>query len=191
MRKKLLFALTIALLATLVIAVPTLAFSSIEFNVYDAVTLQPWGTSTGQSYRIYIWGSSSGKLLDTGTLTTGSPSNPPSLHFTCDYNGYCPPSSPTFTSTTYFTAPVTSETVNIYIILTGTTGNPSTIIRSYQQPPIDLGTYVISQNSGTGPNVITLAGAKTESPNTWLPAALAAVALVGVGGVMLRRRRIA
>jgi LPXTG-motif cell wall-anchored protein len=40
---------------------------------------------------------------------------------------------------------------------------------------------------------VTLADVSTQSPNQWLLAALAAVALVGVGGAVLlfRRRRIA
>ena len=189
MKKKLLFVLTIALLATLTIATPAFAFSGIEFHVYDAVTLDPWGDSDGQSYRIYIWGSSSGELLDSGPFTTGPGTDPESLDFICSYGGACPPST---TGADTLGTPSTGETVTIYIILTGTTGNPSTIIKTYQQPPVDLGDYVISENSGTGPNAITLAGANIESPNVWLPA-LAVVALVGVGGIvlLLRRRRVA
>ena len=80
MKKRLVFALTIALLTTLIVVTPAFAFSSIRFQIYDSVTLQPWGTSAGQSYRIYVYGSTSGALLDTGTLTTPAD---PVLNFTC------------------------------------------------------------------------------------------------------------
>ena len=186
MKKKLLFALAIALIATLVIAIPVLAFSGISFLVYDAVTLDPWGDSAGQSYRIYVWGSSSGELLDTGIITTDGDGDPPSLDFVCSYDSNCPPSA-----TSYLTAPVTGETVTVYIILDGTVDDPSTIIKSYQQPPVDLGNYVISENSGSGPNAVTLKEANAQPPDRWLLVALAAGALVAVGGglLLLRRRQ--
>ena len=180
MRKKLLFALVTALLATLIVATPAFAFSGIQFTVYDAVTLQPWA----QSYQIYVWGSDSGgrTLMNTGVIAA-----PPPLNYTCAYGGAC--------AGTTLGTPVAGETVIVYIVLMGSVGNPSTIIKSYQQPPpgINLGTYVINENSGTGPNAVTLTGANAESPSQWLLAALAAVALVGVGGAVLlfRRRRVA
>ena len=185
MRKKLLFALVIALLTTLIVATPAFAFNAIRFQIYDSVTLQPWGTSAGQSYRIYVYGSSSGPLLDTGVLTTPTA---PVLNFTCAYGAACPPGYGTTLGT-----PSAPETVTVYIILTGTVDDPSTVIKSYQQPPINLGTYTINESSGSGPNAVTLAGAKAQSPSQWLLAALAAVAPVGVGGtaLLLRRRRIA
>lgn len=185
MRKKLLFALVIALLATLIVAAPAFAFSSIRFQIYDSVTLQPWGTSPGQSYRIYVYGSTSGTLLDTTVLTTPTD---PVLNFSCAYGAACPPGYGTTLGT-----PVPGETVTVYIILSGTVDNPSTVIKSYQQPPIDLGVYTINESSGSGPNVVTLAGANAQSPSQWLLAALIVVALVGVGGgvLLLRRRRIA
>ena len=185
MRKKFLFALATALIATLIVAAPAFAFSAIRFQIYDSVTLQPWGTSPGQSYRIYVYGSTSGPLLDTGTLTTPTD---PVLNFTCAYGAACPPGSGTTLGT-----PVAPETVTVYIILSGTVDDPSTVIKSYQQPPINLGTYTINESSGSGPNAVTLAGAEAQSPSQWLLAALAAVALVGVGGtvLLLRRRRIA
>lgn len=186
MRKKLLFALVIALLATLIVAAPAFAFSSIRFQVYDSVTLQPWGTSAGQSYRIYVYGSVSGPLLDTGVLTTPAD---PVLNFTCAYGAACPAGYP---STLLTPAPL--ETVTVYIILTGTVDDPSTIIETYQQPPpgVNLGTYTINEPSGSGPNAVTLAGANTKAPNMWLPVALAVVVLIGVSAaLLLRRRRVA
>jgi hypothetical protein len=178
MKKKLLLALSLALLASLVIATPTYAFSGIEFHVYDAVSLDPWGTTAGQSYRIYVWGSSSGALMDTGTLTTPGD---PVLDFTCSYGGAC--------AGTTLGTPSTGETVIVYIILTGTTGNPSTVIREYQQPPVDLGNYVISANSGTGPTAVTLSGTSAQAPSQWMLAALIALGVV-VTPFVLRRRRI-
>ena len=185
MRKKLLFAMVVALLATLIIATPAFAFSAIRFQIYDSVTLQPWGTSPGQSYRIYVYGSTSTTLLDTGVLTTPAD---PVLNFTCAYGAACPPGYGTTLGT-----PVAGETVTVYIILSGTVDDPSTVIKSYQQPPINLGTYTINEPSGSGPNAVTLAGANAQSPSQWLLAALTAVALVGVGGVvlLLPRRRVA
>lgn len=187
MKKKLLFALIIALLAILIVTAPVFAFNGIQFNIYDAVTLQPWGTTPGQTYRIYVYGSTSAQLLDTGVLSPPPPGDPV-LNFTCSFGGACPPGAATLLG-----MPSVGETVTVYIILTGATSNPSTIIRTYQQPP-NLGVpFVISQNTGSGPNVVTMAGANAQSPAWWLPVTLAVVALVGVGGVvlLLRRRRIA
>jgi hypothetical protein len=185
MRKKLLFAFATALIATLIVATPAFAFNGIDFHVYDAVTLDPWGTTAGQSYRIFVWGSVQGQLLDTTVLTTPTD---PVLDFTCAYGGACPPGY-----ATTLIQPNLGEVVTVYIILSGTVDDPSTIVSSFQQPP-NLGVpFVISQNSGTGPNAVTLAGANAQSPSQWLLAALAAVALVGVGGavLLLRRRQIA
>jgi hypothetical protein len=55
-------------------------------------------------------------------------------------------------------------------------------------------TYNELLNAGTGaPTVVTLSDVTAESPNLWVGVALAALALVGVGGaaLLLRRRRIA
>jgi hypothetical protein len=194
MKKKLLFALAIALVATLIVATPTFAFSGIEFHVYDAVTLQPWGSTDGQSYRIYIYGNSSGGrvLLDTTMLTTDGDASPLNLNFTCAYGGECPPDpEPGVTNPTLLT-PNIGETVYIFIILTGTSGNPSTITREYVHPG-NLGvSYVISQNSGTGPTAITLLGTSAQSPTQWtVAAAILGVAAVGSAALLLRRRRAA
>jgi len=169
-----------------VLATPVLAFSAVQFFVIDSLTLQPWGTSDGQSYYIYIMGSDSGTLLDTGTLTTPAA---PVLDFTCTYGSACPPGSSSTLS-----APATGETVTIYITLTGTDGNPSTYITSFQQPLIDLGTFTINHQTGTGPNAIELSEFSVNSQssaNTWLPFLLlvGSVALVSGAVTVIRKRR--
>jgi len=186
--KKFLFASLITFLVSMVVVAPVFAFSSVQFNIYDGLTLQPWGTSPGQSYRIYVSGSVSGTLLDTGTLTTPGD---PVLDFTCAYDGACPPGYGTT-----LTAPAANETVNIYIILSGTVDNPSTIIASFQQPPlgVDLGTFSITRNTGTGPNAIELAEfsvTSKSSGNFWLPFALlvGSVALVSGAVAVIRKRK--
>lgn len=169
---------TTVLLAT---AVSAFAFSGIQFLVTDNKTSMPWGTAPGQSYRIYIVGSSSGTLLDTGTLTTPAD---PVLDFTCSYGAACPAGA----ATTLFT-PASDETVTVYMVLTGTSNNPSTITESYTQPPIDLGTFTINRQSGTGPTAITMNdfGSSSNGVN-FAAVGILALLLVGSTFIVLRRR---
>ncbi len=180
MKKRLVaFISLVALLAITVI--PVFAFSSIQFLVTDNKTSQPWGTTAGQSYRIFVTGSVSGTLLDTTTLTTPAD---PVLDFTCSYGGACPP-----VAATTLTAPAAGETVTVFIILTGTNGNPSTITESYTQPPVDLGTFTINRQSGTGPTAVTLADFTPAPTTTAFPLIAAAFIMLGSASYLLLRRR--
>jgi hypothetical protein len=160
---------------------PVYAFSGIQFKVLDGYNSEPWGTSDGQSYRIVVTGSTSGTLLDTTTLTTPTD---PVLDFTCSYDSPCPPSG-----TETFTGPVDGETVTVYIILTGTEDNPGTIVESFQQPPLDLGTYTINVTTNTGPNAVTFTNISASS-NIWLPVGLiAGLSVLALGALVVLRKR--
>jgi len=180
--KKTLVVVVVSLLALIALTSPVLAFSEIEFFISDSLNNEPWGTSSGQSYRIYISGSSSGELLDTGTLTTPGD---PVLDFTCAYGSACPPGSGTTLGT-----PSSGETVTIYIILTGTEGNPETITASFDQPPVDLGTFTVNRETGTGPNAVTFTNVAAHSPNVWLPVGVVAgVSMLAMGALIVIRKR--
>ncbi len=181
MKKKLVVFLFV-FLGLMVVVSPALGFSAIQFNVVDSVNVDPWGTAPGQSYRIYITGSASGILLDTGVLTTPTD---PVLNFTCAYGAVCPPGS-----ATTLTTPASGETVYIYIVLEGTTNDPSTIIKSFIQPPTDLGSYTIVELTGTGPTAITLqAVAGQELPLVLPVVGITAVLLIATIWVLLKRRQ--
>jgi hypothetical protein len=184
--KKFLFASLITIFISLILFTPSSAFSGIYFNIYDSLTLQPWGTAEGQSYRIFVSGNGGRILLDTGTLTTPAD---PVLQFTCNFGDPCPE-----VGYPNFLTPNSGETVNIYIILTGTTDDPSTITRSFVQPPIPLGTYSISQGTDSGPTAVDLVEfnvtSQTNSSN-WLPFILlvSSIALVSGAVTLIRKRR--
>lgn len=168
MKKKLLFALVIALLATLIVAAPAFAWTSVYGQCIDSDTLQGWaygGTVT-------VYGDVTGALPGaTGPLAGDGTFNIP-----------LPPE------------PLPDNT--LYIVITygaGPQGTPGTYIRTIPDIPTGAGYNLGYIKTETGPNAVTLAGASAQSPGQWLLAALAAVALVGVGGavLLLRRRRIA
>ena len=181
MKKVTIFLAVIMLLALTVVS--AFAFSGIQFLVVDDKTSQPWGTASGQSYRIYVSGSVTGTLLDTTVLTTPGD---PTLDFTCNYGAACPPGS-----STILTAPASGETVSIYMILTGTNDNPTTIIDGFIQPSIDLGTYTINRQSGTGPTAVTLQNVTADNNSTAVGIGFVVLMLAGVTFVMLRRREVA
>jgi hypothetical protein len=180
MKKKLLIALVVVLLATLITATPTFAwYSSVSGTVLDSTTAHsPWthgGTVTVRDCS--TWAS-----LGTGPISTsdgtfsvgvsGAPTNPPGylcveIAFTC--------SDPECVST-----PPTKWLIIQSLASDDDEGDYS--------PPPSGNIYTDS-----GPNVVTLAEADTGSPNAWLPVALGVVALVGAGGavLLLRRRRVA
>lgn len=128
---------------------PAAAFSGLEFNIWDSVTNQPWGSVDGQQYRIIV--------VDGSTVTYNSglvmtPSGPP-LSFTCDFGVPCP-SLPLGNRT--IPTPTIGQTVNIYITLDGTTANPATLNFNFDYFG-DFGSpYTMNAETGTGPTAVTL-----------------------------------
>jgi hypothetical protein len=170
MRKKLLFALATALIATLIVATPAFAWTSVYGKCIDDATLEGW--AYGGTVTVY---DNLGATLGSGSLDT-----------TAGNEGEFdvgPLAAPTAGATT------------LYIVITynsGPEGTPGTYIETI--PIIPAGAYNVGYvPTDSGPNAVTLADVSTQSPNQWLLAALAAVALVGVGGAVLlfRRRRVA
>jgi outer membrane protein assembly factor BamB len=187
MRKKLLLILAIVLFGVLAVAIPVFAYNAVTGRVIDSATLQPW-THGGQ---VFILNESTGAMISTCDLQlTGV--------FTCTYG------DDDVGIGTGVVSPTTGNTVRIIIDYScpvpggnctgpynpsppGNTEHTYTEL-AFLEGPADVG----SLKTGTGPNVVTLTDANAESPNVWLPAMLAAVALVGVGGatLLLRRRRL-
>jgi hypothetical protein len=167
MRKKLLFALVIALLTTLIVAAPAFAWTSVYGQCIDSATLQGW--AYGGTVTIYgdvsVGAIASGPLAGDGT-----------------FNIPLPPE------------PLPDNTLYIVITYTaGPQGAPGTYIETIPDIPTGTGYNLGYVHTDTGPNAVTLADVNAQSPSQWFLAALAAVALVGVGGAVLlfRRRRVA
>jgi hypothetical protein len=173
MRKKLLFALATALIATLIVATPAFAWTSVYGQCIDDATLEGW--AYGGTVTVY---DNLGATLGSGPLVTDPPGP------AADVGKFDVP----------LVAPTPGATT-LYIVITynsGPEGAPGTYIETI--PIIPAGAYNVGYvPTDSGPNAVTLADVSTQSPNQWLLAALAAVALVGVGGAVLlfRRRRIA
>ena len=167
MKKKLLIALGIALLALLFFAIPAFAWTSVSGQCIDSDTLQGWaygGTVT-------VYGNVSGSI---GSNTLDGSGN--------------------FSVT--LTIPPTDNNTTLWIVITyntGPLGKPGTHIETIPFIPTGTGYWMGYVETGTGANAVTLAQADAESPSMWLPVALAVVALVCAGGVvlLLRRRRVA
>ncbi|MFN2270448.1 MAG: hypothetical protein ACK2US_06405 [Anaerolineae bacterium] len=167
MRKKLLFALATALIATLIVAAPAFAWTSVYGQCIDSATLQGW--AYGGTVTVY------------GDVTAG-PIASGSLAGDGTFNISLPPE------------PLPDNTLYIVIIYNaGPLGAPGTFIETIPDIPTGTGYNLGYIKTDTGPNAVTLADASAQSPSQWLLAALAAVALVGVGGAVLlfRRRRVA
>ncbi len=166
MRKKLLFALATALVATLIVAAPAFAWTSVYGQCIDSGTLQGWaygGTVT-------VYGDVTAGAIASGSLAADGM-----------FSIALPPE------------PLADNTLYIVITYTsGPLGTPGTYIETIPDIPTGIGYNMGYVKTDTGPNAVTLVQANTKSPNVWLPA-LAIVALVGVGGVilLLRRRRVA
>jgi hypothetical protein len=218
MKKKLLFALAAALLTTLAVAVPVLAYTGVRGTVRDSGTLQPW-THGGEVFVL----NGSGQIVATGYLDangvirddssatsiaygrdgldailgTSDPCGGTNgdgvcgsaaggnmliiIDFEChETNGGSPGACPDGSGGTL---PIASVDI------------PGLMQINYSEVPIFNYLYYPGNNlqTGTGPNVVTLAGANTASSSIWPLVVLAVVALVGVGGavLLLRRRRIA
>jgi hypothetical protein len=174
MKKKLSFALVAALLATLVIATPALAYCDpVTGTVLDSKTSAPW--AYGGTVTVWDCSDIDGTPLGgpqafaNGSFSvpvSGAPAFPPGylcieIEFTDPGTGYGPPDTKWEVIPSTGAGSATCPLGNIY--------------------------------TDTGPNIVTLAEAEAGSSNVWLPVALAAVALVGAGGVvlLLRRRRVA
>jgi hypothetical protein len=173
MKKKLSFALTIALIATLVIATPAFAaYDTVTGTLLDSMTQSPW--THGATITVHDCGNWS-------TLGTTS---------TIDANG-------TFTVTSLSAPTDPPGYLCIEIVFNDPPGPnpaPDTKWDVTQSGSGQSGTYNIGNiYTDTGPNAVTLADTSAGSPNVWLPVALAAVAVVAVGGavLLLRRRRVA
>jgi hypothetical protein len=177
MKKKLLFALTAVLLAMLFIATPALAWcNAVTGEVHDSKTDTLWAYGG----TVNVWDCAhfreAGTSLSGGAVAfSGGTFNIPVSAAPDDPPGYlC--IDITFGSGSEGTPPDTVEIIQSTGATGGSCALPETIY------------------TDTGPNAVTLADTtSTESPNVWLPVALAAVALVGAGGVvlLLRRRRVA
>jgi len=171
MKKKLSFALAAALLATLVIATPALAYCDpVTGTVLNSKTSAPWahgGTVT-------VWDCSA---------IGGTPLSALNVPFA---NGS-------------FSVPVSGTPSSGYLcieIKIHDSGGSTLVTKWDVIPSSGAGTATCPLGNiytDTGPNVVTLADTSAGAPNAWLPVALAAVAVVAVGGavLLLRRRRVA
>lgn len=150
MKSKLLWILSgPILMLSFMVALPAAAFSGLEFNIRDDVTDQPWGTVDGQKYRIIVVDGST-VTYNSGLVTT--PTAPP-LGFTCDFGVPC--SSLPLGNRTIPTPTIGNE-VTIYIIMEGTTANPSTMSFNFNYFG-DFGSpYTMNGLTGTGPTAVTL-----------------------------------
>jgi outer membrane protein assembly factor BamB len=183
MKKRLLIVLAITLFGVLAVAIPVLAYDSVTGRVIDSATLQPW-THGGQ---VFVLNQTTGGIVSTCDLElTGV--------FTCTYGvddvgvGGAPDD------------PATGNSIRIIIDYSCPVAGGNCVGPYNPSPPGNTEhTYtelafltgaadVGSLKTGTGPNVVTLTDAEAQSPAAWLPA-LAAIALVGVGGVAALRRR--
>lgn len=169
MRKKLLFALATALIATLIVATPAFAWTGVSGVCIDDLTLQGWASGGV----VEVYGSSSG-LIASGPLSMAA--------------GHEGEFNVTWT-------PETADTT-LYIVIkynTGPQGTPGTYIEDIPNIPGAGNYYMGYIKTDSGPNAVTLADVNAQSPSQWLLAALAAVALVGVGTAVLlfRKRQVA
>lgn len=202
MKKKLLFALTLALLTTLVVTAPAFAYTGVTGTVVDGYG-NPW-THGGD---VIIYNTTASNIAAACSVQPGP--GPGTGQFNCVYGadtipgGIGAPIGP---------PPANGDQMTIIIDLdcsfsnnnpppgdgtcTGGSATGKMVMMDYEEAfvgllfiPFDAG-YI---NTETGPNAVTLAGTSAESPNVWLPAVLGVVALVGAGGValLLRRRRVA
>ncbi len=187
MKKKLLVifgSVAITFMWAFLVVHPAAAFSGIQFDIKDEVNNEPWGTAPGQSYQIAVIDGSN-ILYNSGPMTT--PVAPPLL-FTCDFGVPCPALASAGGGDTIPT-PTPGNTVNVYVILNGTLGDPSTINFSFVYFG-DLGSpFTFNGSTGTGPTAVTLQAVDASTPgNLPLMATVVTMILAVVSGFIIIRR---
>jgi hypothetical protein len=171
MKRKLLIVSAILLATLLFIPVSALAhYDTISGELYDVKTQQPWQWGA----EVEVWNCFS--MVTIATKTVG-----PTTHtFSIDISSVTADTplcvEVDFNPGSYGGSGPGNEAKGPYADRSSNSGN------------LDTGVYL----AGCGPTAVTLADANAGSPNVWLPVALAASLLVGVGGaLLLRRRRVA
>jgi hypothetical protein len=169
MKRKLLIVSAILLATLLFVPMYALAYyDNVTGALYDVKTQQPWEHGA----EVEVWHCYSLATIATDTLGTGE------YTFSIDISG------------------ISADTPLCIEVdfLAGPDGDPGKEAkgpypdRSDDGGDLDTGAYF----AGSGPNAVTLTDANAGSPSVWLPVALAACLLVGVGGaLLLRRRRVA
>jgi hypothetical protein len=194
MKRKLSVALGLAVIASLAVATPALAYTGISGTVIDSKTLQPW-THGGD---VWIVNNTTGSIVATcavdssGHITDGGAGN---------NNGVCEYGED-YLGVGSLVTPAAGNQLEVVIDFSCTTsgacsggsqGTPGFSSNPYTESPIPLLRNLGYIKTGTGPNAIVLADVTAQSSNLWLAVALAAVALMGAGGavLLLRRRRTA
>jgi hypothetical protein len=199
MKRKLLVALGLAVVVSLAVAAPALAYSGVSGIVINSLDLQPW-TYGGE---VWIVNNTTGDIEATCRLNTTTGAIEDGSGGSCDYG------DSTLTGVSVnadATAPASGDQMEVVIdfgcsvdgAATCPSGSPPSGTPGFSSTPYTESAIPFVRNlgyikTGTGPNAIVLADVTTQSSNVWLPAALAVVALIGAGGVvlLLRRRRVA